>query len=174
MLMEYDFKVVHRTGSVNMDADGLSHNPISNQADDTDAKWHGEGEADLLLGWHGSVFLGLLAMHGDITGEAIVATIDEDGGKESEGAKDIYEDTNVMQFLKDGEAVSTWFPKVRGRVLQRAKRFVWEKTHLLRVWPDGTKKVVPALMEKVKLINKHAYLDYSWPTTPYLLLEFVH
>jgi hypothetical protein len=28
MLMEYDFKVVHRAGLVNMDADGLSRNPI--------------------------------------------------------------------------------------------------------------------------------------------------
>jgi hypothetical protein len=28
MLMEYDFKVVHRIGLVNMDADGLSRNPV--------------------------------------------------------------------------------------------------------------------------------------------------
>jgi hypothetical protein len=28
MLMEYDFKVVHRAGLVNMDADGLSRNPV--------------------------------------------------------------------------------------------------------------------------------------------------
>ena len=40
-------------------------------------------------------------MHGDTTGEANVATIDEDGGEEPGGAEDIYEDTNVMQFLKD-------------------------------------------------------------------------
>jgi hypothetical protein len=33
MLMEYNFKVVHRMGLVNMDADGLSRNPIPGQAD---------------------------------------------------------------------------------------------------------------------------------------------
>ena len=75
-------------------------------------------------GWHGSVFLILLAMHGDTTGEAIVATIDEDGGEEFEGAKHIYEDTNVMQSLKDGEAVFTWSSKERDQVLQQAKKFV--------------------------------------------------
>ena len=153
MLMEYDFKVVHRGGLVNMDADGLSRNPIPNQTDDTGARWHGEDEADRLPGWHCSTFLGMLAMHGDTTGEATVATVDEDGVEESGGAKDIYKDSNVMQFLKDGETVSTWSATERDRVLQRAKRFVWERTHLLRVWPDGTKKVVPTLMERVKLIK---------------------
>jgi hypothetical protein len=35
MLMEYDFKVVHKAGLVNMDADGLSRNPIPSQEDAT-------------------------------------------------------------------------------------------------------------------------------------------
>ena len=34
-----------------------------------------------------------------------------------QGVKDNYEDLNVMQFLKDGEAVSTWSIKKRDRVL---------------------------------------------------------
>jgi hypothetical protein len=38
MLMEYDFKIVHRAGLVNMDADGLSHNPVPSQADATGAR----------------------------------------------------------------------------------------------------------------------------------------
>ena len=83
---------------MNMDVDGLSRNPISNHADDTSARWRGEGEADLLPGWHGLIFFNLLAMHGDTTEEAIVATIDEDGGEESGGAMDIYKDANVMYF----------------------------------------------------------------------------
>jgi hypothetical protein len=90
MLMEYDFKVVHRAGLVNMDADGLSHNPIPSQADATGARWHVEDGEDSLPGWHCSIFLCLLAMHGDTTGEATVATVDADGGEESEGAKDIF------------------------------------------------------------------------------------
>ena len=35
---------------------------------------------------------------------------------------------------------------------------MWEETHLLRVWLNGTKKVVPAPMERVKLI-KDTYED---------------
>jgi hypothetical protein len=44
----------------------------------------------------------LLAMNGDITGEATVATVDADDGEESGGAKDIFEDVDVMKYLKDG------------------------------------------------------------------------
>jgi hypothetical protein len=143
---------------VNMDADGLSRNPIPSQADATGARWHVEEGEDSLPGWHCSTFLCLLAMNGDTTGEATVATVDADDGEESGGAKDIFEDVDVMKYLKDGEVKVTWSTKERDRVLQRAKRFVWERTHLLRLWPDGTKKVVPAPEERVKLI-KHAHED---------------
>jgi hypothetical protein len=81
---------------------------------------------------------------GDTTGEDTVATVDADDGEESGGAKDIFEDVDVMKYLKDGEVKVTWSTKEKDRVLQRAKRFVWERTHLLRLWSDGTKKVVPA------------------------------
>jgi hypothetical protein len=100
----------------------------------------------------------LLAMNGDTTGEATVATVDADDGEESGGAKDIFEDVDVMKYLKNGEVKVTWSTKKRDRVLQRAKRFVWERTHLLRLWSDGTRKVVPAPEERVKLI-KHAHED---------------
>jgi hypothetical protein len=158
MLMEYDFKVVHRAGLVNMDADGFSHNPISSQADATGARWHVEEGEDSLPGWHCSAFLCLLALNGDTTGEATVATVDADDGEEFGGAKDIFEDVDVMKYLKDGEVKVTWSTKERDRVLPRAKRFVWERSHLLRLWPDGTKKVVPAPEERMKLI-KHAHED---------------
>jgi hypothetical protein len=79
MLMEYDFKVVHRVGLVNMDADGLSRNPVSSQMDATGARWHVDDGEDSLLGWHCSTFLCVLVMHGDTTEEATVATIDHQG-----------------------------------------------------------------------------------------------
>jgi hypothetical protein len=65
MLMEYDFKVVHRAGLVNMDADGLSRNPIPSQADATGARWHVEEGEDSLPRWHCFAFLCLLAMNGE-------------------------------------------------------------------------------------------------------------
>jgi hypothetical protein len=49
-LMEYDFKVVHRAGLVNMDADGLSRNPIPSQADATGARWQGMA---IMRAWSG-------------------------------------------------------------------------------------------------------------------------
>jgi hypothetical protein len=103
MLMEYDFKVVHRAGLVNMDADGLSRNPIPSQADVTGARWHVEEGEDSLPGWHCSAFLCLLAMNGDTTGD----------GEKSGGAKDIFEDVDVMKYLKDGEVKVTWSTKRR-------------------------------------------------------------
>jgi hypothetical protein len=78
--------------------------------------------------------------------------------EDSRGAKDIFEDKDVMLYLKAGETKATWSSKERDRVLQRAKRFVWEGTHLQRLWPDGTKKVVPTPEDRVKLI-KHAHED---------------
>jgi hypothetical protein len=107
MLMEYDFKVVHRAGLVNMDADGLSHNPVPSQADATCTRWHIDDGEDSVLGWHCSTFLCLLVMHGDTSKEAIVATVDENGGEESKGAKDIFEDMDVMKYLKKGEMRAT-------------------------------------------------------------------
>jgi hypothetical protein len=97
-------------------------------------------------------------MNGDTTGEATVATVDANDGEESGDAKDIFEDVDVMKYLKDGEVKVMWSTKERDRVLQHAKRFVWERTHLLRLWLDGTKKVVLAPEERVKLI-KHAHED---------------
>jgi hypothetical protein len=47
-------------------------------------------------------------MHGDTTKEA---TIDEDGGEESGGAKDIFEDVDVMKYLKEGEVKPSGRPK---------------------------------------------------------------
>jgi hypothetical protein len=123
-LMEYDFKVIHRAGLVNMDADGLSRNPIPSQADVTGARWHIEDGEDSLSGWHCSALLCLLAMNGDTTEEATVATVDADGGEESEGAKDIFEDEDVMLYLKAGKMKANWSSKERDRILQRAKRFV--------------------------------------------------
>ena len=158
MLMEYDFKVVHRAGLMNMDVDGLSRNLVPSQADAIGARWHVEEGEDSLPRWHCSAFLCLLAMNRDTTRKAIVATIDANDDEESGGAKDIFEDMDVMKYLKDEEVKFMWSIKERDQVLLLAKQFVWERTHLLRLWPDNTKKVVPAPEERVKLI-KHAYED---------------
>jgi hypothetical protein len=118
MLMEYNFKVVHRAGLVNMDIDGLSRNPISNQADTTCTRWHVEDGEDSLLGCHCSTFFCLLEIHGDTTKDATVVMVDEDGDEESGGTRDIFEDGDVMKYLKVGEMKSSRSTKERDWILQ--------------------------------------------------------
>jgi hypothetical protein len=74
-----------------------------------------------------------------------------------------------MMYLKAGETKATWSSKERDRVLQRAKRFMWEGTHLQRLWPDGTKKVVPTPEDIVKL--KQACLGHFGVRRTYSLLQ---
>jgi len=56
ILQEYDFQVVHKPGVINFDADGLSRNPCTSQEDNTGARWHGEGDEEMVSGWHASAF----------------------------------------------------------------------------------------------------------------------
>ncbi len=62
ILQEYDFHVVHRPGVANLDADGLSQNPCTNQEDNIGAKWHGEVNEEMVPSWHASAFLCLLGV----------------------------------------------------------------------------------------------------------------
>lgn len=63
--LQYDFKVVHRSGLVNMDADGLSRNPCPSQVDSTGARWHIREDKEEVSGWHASMCLSLLAENRD-------------------------------------------------------------------------------------------------------------
>jgi hypothetical protein len=68
ILHEYDFQVVHRPIVANLDADGLSRNPCTNQEDDTGTSWHGEVDEEMVLGWHASAFLCLLGVDSSMEG----------------------------------------------------------------------------------------------------------
>ncbi len=68
ILQEYDFQVVHKPGAANLDADGLSRNPCTSQEDDTGARWHGEVDEEMVLGWHTSAFLCLLGVDSNMEG----------------------------------------------------------------------------------------------------------
>ncbi len=47
---------MHRFGIANLDVDGLSRNPCTNQEDDTGVRWHGEVDEEMVPGWHASTF----------------------------------------------------------------------------------------------------------------------
>jgi len=71
ILQEYDFQMVHKPGVANLDVDGLSRNPCTNQEDNTGARWHGEVNEEVVPSWHASAFLCLLgvdfSMEGHVT-----------------------------------------------------------------------------------------------------------
>ena len=63
MLQEYNFKVVHRFGLVNLDVDGLSRNPCLSQKDSIGARWNVGEDEEEMPGWHALLCLSLLAIH---------------------------------------------------------------------------------------------------------------
>lgn len=91
----------------------------------------------MVPGWHASAFLCILAAEGQV-GPATGMTIDQvsedpEASNEQGGAKDIHEDSVVLDYLRTGDTATTVTAKERDQILQRAKRFKWEGTHLLRV-----------------------------------------
>jgi hypothetical protein len=50
-------------------------------------------------------------IHGDVTEDTTMAMVDEDGGEESGGVKDIFKDVDVMKYLKEVELEASWSTK---------------------------------------------------------------
>ena len=57
LLQEYDFDVVDRAGTSNLDADGLSRNPSPSKEDLIMARWHRDCDREAVPGWHASAYL---------------------------------------------------------------------------------------------------------------------
>jgi hypothetical protein len=67
ILQEYDFDIIHRSSRVNWDANGLNQNPSSNEEDTIRARWHGDVDLEVVLGWHAfAYFCTLLGCFGDV------------------------------------------------------------------------------------------------------------
>jgi hypothetical protein len=61
------FDIVHNIGRVNQDANGLNQNPSSNEEDIIGARWHGEVDLEVVLGWHVFAYMcTLLGCYGDV------------------------------------------------------------------------------------------------------------
>ena len=159
ILQEYDFQVVHRSGVTNLDADGLSRNPCEDETDDTGARWHGETDEEVVPGWHASAYLCLMASSG-VEDPDSTSTVTKDAflvdGEDQDGSHDIYMDERVLEYLQTGQVTSTVDARERDRILQRARRFCWEKSQLLRVWGDGKVRLVPEPSRRASLV-RHAH-----------------
>jgi hypothetical protein len=60
---------------------------------------------------------------------------------------DIYSDVLVIEYLCSGTLARTIGAKERDQILQRAKRFKWEGSHMLTLWKDGRVRLVPQSSE---------------------------
>ena len=98
-----------------MDADGLSRNPCPSQKDSTGARWHVGEDEEEMQGWHTSMCLSLLAANGDSSNGS---STEIEGKEEFGGAKDVFEDGPVLDYLRQKELALDVTPKERYRILQ--------------------------------------------------------
>ncbi|CAM6073098.1 unnamed protein product [Sphagnum tenellum] len=107
----------------------------------------------MVPGWHASAFLCLLgvdsSMEGHVTSYSSQRvngrSLDPEVGDGSIDHHDVHDDTLVLEFLRTSMVSGMVNAKERDRVLQRAKRYRLEGTHILRVWEDGKVRIVPHL-----------------------------
>jgi hypothetical protein len=136
---------VHKPRVVNLDADGLSWNPCTSQEDNTGARWHDEVNEEMVSGWHALAFLCLLGVDSIMKGHVTFYSSQRvDGlssnpevGDGSTNHHDVHDDTLVLEFLWTSMVPGMVSAKERVRILQRARRYRLEGTHILRVWEDG-------------------------------------
>jgi hypothetical protein len=131
--------VLHKPGIANLNADGLSQNPCTSQEDDTRARWRGEVDEEMVPSWHASAFLCLLGVDSSMEGHVICYFSQKVDGQYSDpevwdgstGHHDVHDDTLVLEFLWTNMVPGMVSAKERNRVLQRAKKYRLEGTHIL-------------------------------------------
>jgi hypothetical protein len=170
---------VHRPGVANLDADGLSQNPCTNQEDNTRTRWDGEVDEEMVPGWHASAFLCLLgvvsSMEGHMTSYSNQRvdgqSSDFEVGDGSTGHHDVHDDTLVLEFLQTNMVPCMVSAKERDRVLQQTMRYQLEGTHILRVWEDGRVQVVPHPAQRTHIVQHvHEELGHFGVKRTYSLL----
>jgi hypothetical protein len=126
ILQEYDFDIIHKLGKVNRDVDGLRWNPSFNEEDTIRACWHGDGDLEVILGWHAFAYLcTLLGLYRDVPQTSMNDGDPHDVDMESKGngVLDIYDDALVIVYLQTNEVPIGLTPKERDHVVHRAKQF---------------------------------------------------
>ena len=83
-----------------------------------EARWHVGEDEEEMRGWHASMCLSFLATNVD-SSNGSSTEIEE--REESRGAKDVFEDGPVLDYLRQKELSLNVIPKERDRILQQAK-----------------------------------------------------
>jgi hypothetical protein len=98
---------VHKTRVANLDADGLSWNPCTNQEDNTGARWHDKVNEEMMPSWHALAFLCLLGVDSSMEGHVTSYSSQRVDGQSSDpevedgstGHHDVHDDTLVLESL---------------------------------------------------------------------------
>jgi hypothetical protein len=81
---------------------------------------------------------------------------DPEDGDGSTGHHDVHDDTLVLEFLRTSMVLGMVSAKERDRVLQQARSYRLEGTHILRVWEDGKVRIVPHPTQRGRIVQ-HAH-----------------
>jgi hypothetical protein len=92
-------------------------------------------------------------------------------GDGSTSHHDVHDDTLVLEFLWTSMVPGMVSAKERDCVLQRAKRYWLEGTHILRVWEDGKVRIVPHPAQRGHIVwHAHEELGHFGVKRTYSLL----
>jgi len=102
-------------------------------------------------GWHALAFLCLLGVDTSMEGHVTSYSSQRVDGQSSyhevkdgnTGHHDVHDGTLVLEFLRTNMVLGMVSAKERNHVLQQAKRYWLEGTHIFRVWKDGKVRIVP-------------------------------
>jgi hypothetical protein len=101
--------------------------------------------------WHASALLCLLGVDSSMEGHVTSYSSQRVDGQSSHpkvgdgsiGHHDVHDDTVVLEFLRTSMVPGMVSAKERNCVLQQARRYRLEGTHILQVWEDGRVRIVP-------------------------------
>ena len=123
----------------------------------------------MVPGWYASAFLCWIPAWSGIEVKVESSIVEKE---DSNVEQDIHNDEQVLQYLRVGSIGGNCDAKERDRILQRAKRFRWEGSQVLRVWSDGKVRVVPKPSQCVALVqHSHEELGHFGVKRTYSLLQ---
>ncbi|GAQ92421.1 hypothetical protein with retrovirus polyprotein and Zinc finger, Ribonuclease H-like domains [Klebsormidium nitens] len=175
ILREYEFEIVHLSGLKNLDADGLSRNPIPLDHDWTDARMdHTPSNVS-----HIAACLARLIVGSDNTPSAMLALIPAAPEREPSNVdmpvkldRNIWHDAPVIEFLRVGSYPPDDSSQVRDRIWRRAQGYHIEHDLLCRCVDGYGSKIVPKPDQRANLIRRvHMDIGHFGVKKTYSLLE---
>ena len=145
ILQEYTFVIEHRPGTSNLNADGLSRNPLPSTADNG-ARQDFDATDPAYPVWGAAVFLNLCLVPACPVQQATLPP--------RRVPVDVWQDTSLLTYLQTGSHATGATPQERDRVQKRAKHYIWSHGAIVRVFPAGTFKVVPQVANRFALVAR--------------------